>query len=224
MQTAKRVRDEWLALRCQAGDAGAFEDLCIETEPPLLYYASKLAGNRDTALDILHETWVRALAGIRKLKEPASVRSWLYTLVHSIALGQIRREKTDRRIEEVVLETREETAEDAFTADDANAIHDALDELSEKHGEILALYFLEEFSLAEIAQVCGERDSAAMVQRRVGSLTARAASCGIFFTWGDVELVKHYIDACRIDRLKEIKQIQLQLFELDTAREPSNLG
>ena len=148
----------------------------------------------------------------------------LYTLVHSIALGQIRREKTDRRIEEVVLETREETAEDAFTADDANAIHDALDELSEKHGEILALYFLEEFSLAEIAQVCGERDSAAMVQRRVGSLTARAASCGIFFTWGDVELVKHYIDACRIDRLKEIKQIQLQLFELDTAREPSNLG
>jgi RNA polymerase sigma-70 factor (ECF subfamily) len=153
MQTPKRVRDEWLALRCQAGDSGAFEDLCIEMERPLLYYASKLTGNRDTALDILQETWVRALAGIRKLKEPGSVRSWLYALVHSIAVDHIRRKKTGRRIEDVFLETREDAEEASFTVDDANAIHDALDRLSEKHREVLVLYFLEEFSLAEIAQI-----------------------------------------------------------------------
>jgi RNA polymerase sigma-70 factor, ECF subfamily len=153
MQTAKRVRDEWLALRCQAGDSGAFEDLCVEMERPLLYYAGKLAGNRDAALDILQETWVRALAGIRKVKEPGSVRSWLYSLVHSIAVDHIRREKTGRRIEDVFLETREEAAEASFTADDANAIHDALDKLSDNHREVLVLYFLEEFSLAEIAHV-----------------------------------------------------------------------
>jgi hypothetical protein len=46
----------------------------------------------------------------------------------------------------------------------------------------------------------------------------------IFFTWGGVEIVKHYIDACRIDLLKEIKQIQLQLFEREAApRETGNL-
>lgn len=47
---------------------------------------------------------------------------------------------------------------------------------------------------------------------------------GIFFTWGGVELVKHHIDASRINLLKEIKQIQLQLFERDAApREPGSL-
>ena len=47
---------------------------------------------------------------------------------------------------------------------------------------------------------------------------------GIFFTWGGVEIVKHHIDACRTDLLKEIKQIQLQLFEREAApREPGNL-
>jgi hypothetical protein len=47
---------------------------------------------------------------------------------------------------------------------------------------------------------------------------------GIFFTWGGVELVKHHIDACRIDLLKGIKQIQLQLFEREAApRESGNL-
>src|SRR4051794_11245861 len=37
----------------------------------------------------------------------------------------------------------------------------------------------------------------------------------IFFTWGGVEIVKHYINSSRIDLLKEIKQLQLQVFELD---------
>ena len=37
----------------------------------------------------------------------------------------------------------------------------------------------------------------------------------IFFTWGGVEVVKHYVNSCRIDLLKEIKQLQLQVFELD---------
>ncbi len=36
----------------------------------------------------------------------------------------------------------------------------------------------------------------------------------IFFTWGGVEVVKHYVNAVRVDVLKEIKQIQVQLFEL----------
>jgi len=37
----------------------------------------------------------------------------------------------------------------------------------------------------------------------------------IFFTWGGVEVIKHYINACRVDLLKEIKQLQVQIFELD---------
>jgi|HubBroStandDraft_3_1064219.scaffolds.fasta_scaffold289707_2 hypothetical protein len=36
----------------------------------------------------------------------------------------------------------------------------------------------------------------------------------IFFTWGGVEVVKHYLNAVRLDMLKEIKQIQVQLFTL----------
>lgn len=36
----------------------------------------------------------------------------------------------------------------------------------------------------------------------------------IFFTWGGVELVKHYVNAARVDVLKEIKQVQVQMFAL----------
>jgi hypothetical protein len=36
----------------------------------------------------------------------------------------------------------------------------------------------------------------------------------IFFTWGGVEVVKHYVNAARVDMLKEMKQIQVQMFAM----------
>jgi hypothetical protein len=37
----------------------------------------------------------------------------------------------------------------------------------------------------------------------------------LFFFWGGVEVVKHYINACRVDLMKELKQLQLQVFDLE---------
>ena len=36
----------------------------------------------------------------------------------------------------------------------------------------------------------------------------------IFFLWGGFEMLKHHIHSSRIDLLKEIKQLQLQVLEL----------
>jgi hypothetical protein len=36
----------------------------------------------------------------------------------------------------------------------------------------------------------------------------------IFFLWGVMEIIKHYINSCRTDLLTEIKQLQLQILEL----------
>jgi len=37
---------------------------------------------------------------------------------------------------------------------------------------------------------------------------------GLFFLWGGIELLKHRLNAGRIETLKEIKQVQLQVLEL----------
>jgi DNA-directed RNA polymerase specialized sigma24 family protein len=73
MDTAGRTRDEWLTLRCQSGEAGAFEDLLAVMERPLLYYATKLLRNEENALDVLQDVWVRVFRNIRRLRVPAAV-------------------------------------------------------------------------------------------------------------------------------------------------------
>jgi RNA polymerase sigma-70 factor, ECF subfamily len=155
MDTAVRARDEWLALRCQSGEPDAFEDLVHVMERPLLYYAAKLLGNEERAADALQDVWIRVFRGIRKVKDPASLRSWLYRITYGISIDRIRRDVSRARAEEVYFEQPDETADVSFDNEDAAAVHWALDQIDLRHREVLVLHFLEDFSVAEIAAVVG---------------------------------------------------------------------
>lgn len=150
-----RTLYEWLALRCQSGEPDAFEDLVEAMERPLLYYAASLMGNQDSGLDVLQEVWIKAFRGIGKLKDPGALRSWLYSITHGIAVDRIRRNSSRERAESVELEDFQEAEEPSFAAEDAAAIHQALGEIDLKHREVLVLHFLEDLSIAEIAEVVG---------------------------------------------------------------------
>jgi RNA polymerase sigma-70 factor (ECF subfamily) len=150
----RRMQDEWIAFRCQAGEQNAFEDLVALMERPLLYYATKLTGNAETALDVLQDVWIKIFRGIRKLKDPGSLRPWLYRITHGMAVDRMRQHISREKAEETHVAGFYE-ADFSFTEDDAAAIHNALNELGPKHREVLVLYFLEDFSLAEIAMVVG---------------------------------------------------------------------
>jgi RNA polymerase sigma-70 factor (ECF subfamily) len=146
---------EWMALRCQSGEPGAFEDLIAVMERPLLYYAASLTGSTDSGLDVLQEVWIKAFGSIRKLQNPASVRSWLYSITHGIAVDRIRSNISREQAERFELEDFQEAEEPSFAAEDAAAIHQALSEIGVRHREVLVLHFLEDLTIAEIAKVIG---------------------------------------------------------------------
>jgi RNA polymerase sigma-70 factor (ECF subfamily) len=150
-----RTLFEWIALRCQSGEADAFDDLVAAMERPLLYYATSLTGNSDNGLDVLQEVWIKAFRGIGKLKDPGALRSWLYSITHGIAVDRIRRNTSRERAEAVELEDFQEAGEPSFAEEDAVAIHQALSEIGLKHREVLVLHFLEDLSIVEIARVVG---------------------------------------------------------------------
>ena len=152
---SSRTLDEWIALRCQAGEPKAYEDLVARMERPLFYYATKLTGDAETALDVVQTVWIKVFRGIRNLKDPGSLRPWLYRITHGIAVDHVRQDISRDRAEEVHVAALQENAEVSFTTDDAAAIHEALNDLPPKHREVLVLYFLEDFTVAEIATVVG---------------------------------------------------------------------
>jgi RNA polymerase sigma-70 factor (ECF subfamily) len=154
-ESADRKQYEWLALRCQSSDPGAFEDLIAVMERPLLYYAMSLTGSQDRALDVLQDVWLKVLRGIRKLKGPGALRPWLYSIAHGVAVDCIRREYARDKAEQAQLEDFVEANEPSFAEQDAAVLHQGLSLLGVKHREVLVLHFLQDLSIAEIAGVVG---------------------------------------------------------------------
>ena len=154
-ETDSRVQYEWLALRCQSGDQEAFEDLIAVMERPLLYYAMCLTGDQDSALDVLQDVWIKVFRGIRGLKDPDALRSWLYSITHGVAVDRIRRNYSREQAEQTRFEDFNEAEEPSFADEDADEVHRALNQLEVKHREVLVLHFLQDLSIAEIATVVG---------------------------------------------------------------------
>lgn len=154
-ESKDQIQFEWLALRCQTGDPEAVTDLIAVMERPLIYYATSLIGNQDAALDVLQDVWLKVLRGIRRLKDPGSLRPWLYAITHGVAVDRIRRDYRRDKAEQAQLDDAFNIDEPSFGEEDATAIHDALSRLGVKHREVLVLHFLQDLSILEIASVVG---------------------------------------------------------------------
>jgi RNA polymerase sigma-70 factor, ECF subfamily len=93
--------------------------------------------------------------GIRRLKDPGSLKPWLYAITHGVAVDRIRRDYKRDKSEQAQLDGLRDIEEPSFDEEDATAIHDALSRLGVKHREVLVLHFLRDLSILEIANVGG---------------------------------------------------------------------
>jgi RNA polymerase sigma-70 factor (ECF subfamily) len=174
MNATQRTHDAWLALRCQAGEADAFRALVTEMERPLLYFATKLLGDEDAALDVLQQTWLRAFRTIRSLQQPEQLRAWLYQIVRSLAVDRSRKRASIERLEREYAEQQAEASEEpAFDQEDAAAVHQALDQLEPRLREVLLLHFLEDLPLADVAAIVGSPEGTVKSRMHYGKRMLR---------------------------------------------------
>jgi RNA polymerase sigma-70 factor, ECF subfamily len=153
MREGQKTRDEWLALRCQTSEPGAFEALIREMERPLLFYLLQSVRNQGAALELLQETWIRALKNFRKLKDPGAVRPWLYSLAHGVAVDHLRRDGARHRAEEQYSGTVGTSVDADLSGLTGSELREALACLSPEHRNVLVLHFLEDFAIGEIARI-----------------------------------------------------------------------
>jgi RNA polymerase sigma-70 factor (ECF subfamily) len=151
---ADRLLERVLVVRCQAGDALAFAELVERYAPRLRYYLRSLIGRSGEADDVLQEIWLDVFRALPRLADPAALPAWLYRVARDRAYRQLRRRPAPQPLgdHEPAVGDR---PEEAFTADDAARIHEALDRLEPEHREVLVLRFLEEMAYDDIARVVG---------------------------------------------------------------------
>jgi RNA polymerase sigma factor (sigma-70 family) len=143
--------DELLAIRCQLGERDAFDALITRWHEPIWRYLRRLTNSDDAAADMAQDTWLKVLRGIATLREPASLRPWLFGIARRVAMDRLRRQYTQAVDSDAVLEEIAAPESDAGLEADLAALEARLDLLPLRERETLALFYLRELSIEEIA-------------------------------------------------------------------------
>ncbi len=80
------VREAALIQRCAAGDEAAFAELVAEHQRMVVQLAMNLLGDRDEALDLSQDVFIRVFRTIGQFRGQSALRTWIYR----IAVNQAR--------------------------------------------------------------------------------------------------------------------------------------
>jgi RNA polymerase sigma-70 factor (ECF subfamily) len=150
------ILQELLVLRCQRGESSAFDALIRQWEKRLFYFIRRLVASEEDAWDVLQQTWIRVLKGIKRLNAPDRLSVWLYQIARCAAISH-RRSLYRQKIQPEPCPELEHlsSADDSEQFDDFEQVHFGLGRIGLAHREVLTLHFLESFSVDEIADVLG---------------------------------------------------------------------
>ena len=161
-----------------------------EYSGPIHSYAFHLLGNQEDADDVTQEVFIRAYARLDQLRDPGSLRSWLYRIATNLCMDQMRRRSRIRRVLglAVSLGPSDDDADSGHTHDVAQPaaqaalegvaerdhINAALRRMPPKYASCLLMNSLQGLSYHEIATALSISPGAAAVRlSRARDLFAR---------------------------------------------------
>ena len=131
----------------------SFDRLVRRWQQPLLNFAYRLTGDWTAAQDIAQETWMVVIRGLITLKDVARFRAWLFAIASHKCQDHWRRAQSGERFAEKVQMQSDASAGAAPPNAQRADIDAAFRRLPPESRTVLALMYLEDFSVGEIAGV-----------------------------------------------------------------------
>lgn len=150
-QVKEKGLTEWLVIRCKQGESQALEELLKLWQQRYFLYAMNRLRDTEAAKDVTQECLISIGNSIQRLDDAAAYKKWSFTILERRCIDWQR--KTIRTRE--VIQTRETIPEVAVDdgLDRKLTVEQVLQQLDSKVSMILRLYYLEELSIREIAEI-----------------------------------------------------------------------
>ena len=136
-------------------DHAAFGVLAARCRPWVFGLCFRLVRDRDTAEDLVQETFLLALRDLAQLRQPERFRPWLASIAVNVCRMYLRRQRT--RAQGLCASDADSPAavdKGARAGDAPLHVEDALASLDAKSRRILMLFYREGLSQDEIAEMC----------------------------------------------------------------------
>ena len=152
MKSTERALEAYLVASVQAGDRGAMARLVRLRHPRFMAHAVRLLGDVEGANDAVQDAWIEIFRNIRGLRALNAFLPWALRIVSRRVAWVIRARQRDRKLAgEYADEIDKATPERGPAASDAARVRRAVASLPPEQEAVVALFYLEELSVAEVA-------------------------------------------------------------------------
>jgi RNA polymerase sigma-70 factor, ECF subfamily len=163
-----------------------FSDLFEKHSDELFRHALLRLSDRERALEITQETFLKAWNYASEGKEVRQHRSFLYRILNNLIIDEYRKhktqsldamlenEETSTAVEAEYLRAEVNVEEEAMTRFDSARAVEALGRLPEQHKSVLMLRYIDGLSPKEIAESTGESENTISVRIHRGIKKLRA--------------------------------------------------
>jgi RNA polymerase sigma-70 factor (ECF subfamily) len=155
--------------------AGQFGEAYERYSDELFRHSSLRLSDRERALELTQEAFLKTWEYIRKGNEVRDIRPFLYRTLRNLIIDEYRKAKSVS-LEGIVSGTEGGDVESLMPADETNTLETAIDrfegaralealkQLPDSYREVLVMRYVDGFSPREIAESIGENENAVSVR------------------------------------------------------------
>lgn len=150
--TPEKVFDAYLVLQHQSGDKKALGLLVKKHHYGFCKHAHWYTKDIDSSKDIVQESWNVILKKLDMLRDPNSFSSWAMKIVTRKSLDYLKKQKKIREhlnTKNFITEAQEKEEENPILS----KLKKAIKELPENQQVVLRLFYTQEYTLKEIADI-----------------------------------------------------------------------
>ncbi len=148
----REVEDRDLIRKACRGGVEAYNLLISRWEKRVYNYLLRMVRDREDALDLTQETFLKAYQNLGRLEDASRFGPWLYRIAHNEAISLIRKRRPE---DEMPAETAELPRNRLFPIELSLAVESALERLSADQREAVVLKVYQGFKFEEMAEVLG---------------------------------------------------------------------
>ena len=153
----RAVEDADLIQQATRGSVESFNLLISRWEKRVYNYLLRITANREDALDLTQDVFLKAYQNLRKLDDPGRFAPWLYRIAHNEAFSMFRKRRPESDVEELEPAASENRitvgGSSVFPIELSLAVSSALDRLSPDQREAVVLKIYQGFKFEEMAEI-----------------------------------------------------------------------
>ena len=157
MSSQLQLTDEDLVTKCRVGESWAANELVKKYHVAFCERANYLLADLDLAKDIAQKSWMVIFDRLDELKSPQNFKHWAFRIVYTKSIDALRKRNRMRTQQlEYAVQNEADSLMDAET-DGIDPLKQkllgAIKELSVPHQLIIRLFYTEDYSIKELAQL-----------------------------------------------------------------------